>query len=704
MNKKIKLLSLVLLLGVMLSLLAVAVFAEGEEEKVARVDRINEMGYNFPPEGDTEIPKYKIIYPDGTEYISYVITDMRDDSVAAPSGSTFVLMSDLYLSNSYVKELRGVDPEVVGTDVYKDRQDDAMSFAATNEKTLNFDFAGHTMFSEFKVTFFSVTGASKLNVYSSEPGARMIMLEEGKDTGGAVITISSGVANIGDLCDEEGNIIYPGENLSTYSAGGFVVAGGVLNVSGVTAYRVATDYVSYFSLSGANGKANFTRSRFFGVGRYLQIACREDGGNTGRVYNTVFTFEDCVISNIGSPGVVTGAFFRYMADDNAVYFKNVVFDTVSFACEKYYEHDGLLNSNGDPKFPNAKTAIVSFDERCSYNQLPDVNSMTDKAENSSKFEMYQFPELAEGYGVRGSGAPEYILSDGRITDVVAIVFDSEYKAANGIHDFSMHDLLEDWDDLSGMFTLPYKGYEEDVVEVTWEYNGVTSEPELWLKGETPTPYTINVPRDTEYIKYNIVKIYEEGNYAFYTVTPEVNLSVKMNFTLGDKAYINVYVPVYEDMPINDLIYRMSVGGNVTKINDITENAEIVDIDGQQYYKIVTPVEYSRITDKIVFTIDVPNASKTAKAFTITKRIEFTSMMKGYIEGDGSESFKKSIGDVLYYIYKISSAPTAIQEINDYVTANFADRIEADRLAEEAAKNEAQKNESFIDKILGKIKK
>ena len=176
----------------------------------------------------------------------------------------------------------------------------------------------------------------------------------------------------------------------------------------------------------------------------------------------------------------------------------------------------------------------------------------------------------------------------------------------------------------------------------------------------------------------------------------------MNFTLGDKAYINVYVPVYEDMPIKDLIFRMSVGGTVTKINDITENAELVDIEGQQYYKIVTPIEYSRITDKIVFTIDVPNASKTAKAFTITKRIEFTSMMKGYIEGDGSESFKKTIGDVLYYIYKISSAPTAIQEISDYVNTNFADRIARDQAAADSASGSS--GESFIDKILGKIKK
>ena len=720
MNKKIKLLSLILLVGFILSALAVAAFADDDDEgKVNRVDVVNAMGYDFPDEGDTEIPKYKIIYPDGSEYVSYVAIDMYDDSLAAPAGSTFVLLSDLYQSASFIAKHRApLDDADILTDTYRDRSDDCMSIyhsapavyaedGSLIRDVLNFDFAGHTVFSDYKGdnNFFTATGESAvLNVYSSKPGARLMLFQEKSTSSGSVLGTSSGATvNLGDYLDENGEIVYPGENLSTYSAGGFSLGSGVtMNIMGITMYRVGTDHVAYYNISGNNSVMNFTRARAFGVGRYLQIACREDKDREGTTYNNVVTFEDCIISNIGSPSVVTGAFFRYMADDNKIYFKNTVFDTVSFTCEKYFSHSGLMDTEGNIKFPNARTAVISFDEKCSYNQLPDVKSMKDKAEDSVKFAMFQFPELAEGYGERGSGVPEYILSDGLITDVYCMEIAADQLTDDGFLDLEIHDLLAGWDDLSGMFTLPYAGYEDDVVEVTWEYNGVTSEPELWLKGENPTPYTINVPRDTEYIKYNTLKVYEEGNYAFYTVTPEVNLSVKVNFTLGDKTYINVYVPVYEDFAINDLIYRMSVGGTVTKVNDIIENEEIVEIDGQSYYKIVTPIEYSRLTDKIVFTIDVPNSSKTAKAFTITKRIEFTSIMKDYIEGDGTESFKKSIGDVLYYIYKVTAAPTAIQEISDYVNANFADRIAADQAAADSASGSS--TESFIDKLLGKIKK
>lgn len=705
MKRTLRALSVLMLLALMLTVLLVVGFAAegdaGAADESTRLDKINAMGYNFPPEGDTEIPKYKVVYPDGTEYISYVATEMYDDSRSMPSGSTLVLLSDIYQSTSYITELRNPpDTDSMDVNVVADRRDDEVGFTADLEKTVNFDFAGHTIFSEFKQTFFSCKGAATLNVYSSEPGARLIALVEGKDTGGSVITLSSGNANIGDLLDENGEIVYPGENLSTYSAGGFVVSGGVLNVTGITAYRVATDYVSYFGISGNNAVANFTRARFFGVGRYLQIATREDGGKEGAIYGNVFTFQDCVISNIGSPSVVTGAFFRYMADDNEVYFNNTIFDTVSFTCDRYYEHEGIVDKFGNPLREN-KTAVVAFDKYCSYNQLPDVNSIIDKAENSSKFAIFKFPELPEGYGVRGSGVPEYLLSDGLITDVSAIVFDAEYKAANGIHDYRMHNLLEDYD-LAGMYTLPYVGYEDDVVEITWEYQGVTSEPELWIKGENPTPYTIDVPRDTRHIQYNTNKVYEQDGIAFYTVSPKVNVSLKMNFTFSDKVYINAYIPVYDDLAIDEFVYRLSIAGVVTKIADIKENSELVELDGQQYYKVVSPVEYARITDKLVVTVDVANRSKTGKSFTITKRVGFTELMATYLDSGETDAFKEAVGDVLYCIYQNSSNLAAAPELDALVNERFAARIEEDkRLAEEAAKaNESGGIAAIIDKITG----
>ena len=237
MNKRIKLISLILLVGVILSVLAVAAFAEGsDEDQVNRVDVVNAMGYDFPDEGDTEIPKYKIIYPDGSEYVSYVAIDMYDDSLAAPAGSTFVLLSDLYQSASFIAKHRApLDENDVMTDTYLDRSNDCISIYHYAEASyaedgslirdvLNFDFAGHTIFSDYKgdKNFFDVSGASAvLNIYSSKPGARLMLFQEGSTTSGSVLGTSSGATvNLGDYLDENGEIVYPGENLSTYSAGG----------------------------------------------------------------------------------------------------------------------------------------------------------------------------------------------------------------------------------------------------------------------------------------------------------------------------------------------------------------------------------------------------------------------------------------------------------------------------------------------------
>ena len=710
MNRKVRALALILVVASLLALMPVAAFAEGEVAKnaedssdVTRVDRVNAMGYDFPEEGDTEIPKYKVVYPDGTEEIRYVATEMYDDSRSAPSGSTIVLLSDLYQSNTYIKALQNPeDSDSMDVDTLADLINDKIGIEIAGARTINFDFAGHTIFSEYKQTFFSCGGASTLNIYSSKPGARLIALEENKTSGGAVMTASSGgTINMGDYED------YPGENISTYSAGGFVAGSDVvINVTGITAYRVATDYVSYFGISGHDHTVNFTRVRAFGVGRFLQIATREDknGGGPGATYGNTWTFQDCVISNIGSPGVVTGSFFRYMADDNKVSFKNTVFDSVGFTCDIYYEHESVFaDKEGTiPKLPN-ETAVIEFDKYCSYNQLPDVKSLADKAEQSSKYAMFKFPELAEGYGERGSNVPDYILSDGLITNVHAIVMNDAYAAENGINDFRMYDLLEDYDDdLSGMFTLPYKGYENDVIEVTWEYQGATSETEYWIKGENPTPYTIDVPRDTRHIQYNTNKIYEDETVALYTVTPQVNITLKSNFTFdSSKMYMNIYIPVFEDLAIDEFVYKMSVAGTATKIKTIKEECELVELDGQQYYKVVTPIEYSRVTDKIILTIDVANRSRTGKSFTITKRISFTEIMKGYLDGEGDASFKKNVGEVVYYINKVSTAPAAIQELGALVNERFADRLKADAEKAEADKNSS--SGSFIDNILNIFK-
>ena len=211
---------------------------------------------------------------------------------------------------------------------------------------------------------------------------------------------------------------------------------------------------------------------------------------------------------------------------------------------------------------------------------------------------------------------------------------------------------------------------------------------------------MEIPRDTRHIKYVAEKFMDNGEVAYYRVTPKVNISLKMSFTFDDKVYINTYIPVYDDLAIDEFVYRISVAGVVTKIADIKENGELIELDGQQYYKVISPIDYSRATDKLVVTVDVANRSKTGKSFTVTKRVGFTELMASYLDGSESEEYKSAIGDVLYCIYRTSSNIGALPELKALAEERFAARIEEDRRLAEAAEKE---NESGgISGLIGKI--
>ncbi|MBR7117374.1 MAG: hypothetical protein IKC87_06675 [Clostridia bacterium] len=700
MKKFTRAISVLLILALAVSLLSVTAMAKGQTGTVAEKDPVilndsvllaetvadnggnlsraevySRMGYNFPEEGDTTVPKYKLIYPDGKEEIRYDLSKMADDTKTTPSGTTLVLLSDIYESTTYIEN------NLVSS----------IGCAVGSGRTFNFDFAGYTILTEHKKTFFEVANGGVLNIYSSIPGAKLVMGVERKTTGGSIITVSTdGTANIGDFGE------YPGENLSTYSAGGYgVTTRSKLTVKGVNIYRVFTDYVGFFTLSGHNAEVLFERCRAFGVGRYLQIACREDI-TPGAAYSNTMLFKDCVLSNIGSKEVTSGQFFRYIADDNVINFEHTIFDQVSFSCQKYYSHDNIVDLEGNKLLP-CQTAQINLDKYCSYNQVPDVISLKNQAETSDKAAMFHFPELAEGYGEKGSTVPEYILTDGLVTNVCSMVVE-ESVIKNGYMDLTIRNLTEEGEDISGMFALPYLGYEEDVVQVTWNFEGASSSTdEYWIKGVTPIPYRLNVPDDTDYIKYVIECDYSDDDIALYTISPEVNVTLKCNFNFAKEATVNVYVPDFEDFPINEFVYRMSIAGTVVRISDILENSETVMIDGLKYYKVSVSIPYSRITDTMYISVDVANATATSSAFTASKKIDFASLLIDYCNGDGTDEFKNNVREVLWVIYKNSTSPLALPKIAAYVEEYFKSRLEEEKAAAEKGQG------GFLDGILNAFK-
>ncbi len=717
--------SLLLLLSLLLAALPVAVFAadpmdgngiveENPDAELSRAARINKMGYSFPEEDDDIIPKYKLIYPadeetgEVTEVVRTIATDMADDVKAAPSGTTIVLLSDIYQSTSYLEDVlwQPREGENVSSESYIDRKNDfvGVSYEAAG-KQINFDFAGHTVFSEYKINFFNVTGArAELNVYSSLPGAKLMVLDEGTNKGGSILGVYGGaVANIGNYGD------YPGSNISTYTAGGITMASScILNVTGLNIYRVATDHVAFLNISGKYSTAVYDGVRFFGIGRHIQIATREDNNDNG-VYGNSITFKNSYISNVGSESVVSGSFFRYMADDNEIHFENTVLDKVTFTCDRYYEHEDAVTydeyGNEVPALPNV-TASITFDKYCSYSTLPDVKNMLNKANSSSVYAMFHFPELEEGYGEKDSGVAEYIYTDGVINNVYSFSMPdnsvmTELNESGNIPDFTLLDVTAAEEAvgryIAGMYMLPYKGYKEDVVEVIWNYKGQTSAPYLWLKSEVeesqPIAYKIKtangmeikVPNDTEHAKYVAELMYSQDGMYYYTINPHLEADFKFNLRFADKMYVNVYIPAIEGMELRYLVNKISIAGNVYKVAEILENFELVTIGDGQYYKVVAPVAYDRITDVVNVSVDVANNLGNASEFSVSAKIDIATVLAPLLDAGSDAEFKKNVADALYSIYKSVATEATIPKVAELAKARLADRIAADKAKEEADK-------------------
>jgi hypothetical protein len=145
-----------------------------------------------------------------------------------------------------------------------------------------------------------------------------------------------------------------------------------------------------------------------------------------------------------------------------------------------------------------------------------------------------------------------------------------------------------------------------------------------------------------------------------------------------------------------MVYRMSVAGVTIKQNQVLES-EIVEIDGRQYHKVVVPISYEMMTESMYVSLDVPNQGGTGVGFSVSKKIDFLSLMKSYINGNYDEKLKSDLSEVLYIIYKKANNVGVIPGIAAYVEEKFSDRLEAEKNADKPTAEP-----SIIDKILGML--
>ncbi len=600
MKKALRIFGILLVLA--LCVAAFAAVAVADEEDGAPVDRFAAMGYEFHEHDDT-VPKYKIVYPDGTEHVRYQSIYLGWDSngkgmeadpdyvPAIPDGSTIVLLSDIYYENN-VEAVGGV-----GT-----------LFSARNGRTLNFDFAGHTILCEYKFTVFAASGnGSVLNVYSSEPDASIISVTNASSGSMLLSCSDNSVINFGTVGE------HSGKNLAAYTPAAAVTGGtgAVINITDCNIYRMADDHTGYIATRGKNSTINLKGVGAYGVVRDLQFATTNKGSvTTGSVINV----EDCIMANIGDAGATPGNFLRWMRDGTAIHFKNTAFDHIQLTMETYYRKDV-----GDTATPDAE---VTLDERCSFYVLPNP----DRAH-----EIVKFPKRATSGEIT---VPKHIYVN-RVAENI------KYPTKIGPIGTSDYTIKEHTSRVAGIYTFPCEGFTETATEVSWDFNGKYIS-EWWALGETPYPYSFKIPGDTEYIQYIITNLEPVYENAFYSVEPKVNIKFYYNFELTSVLNVNVYVPVLESTNATEVVTRVIAGGEVATKEQIAE-VKTVDLNGSKFYKITVPIDYSRIADKMAISLNVMDV------VTLSTRLNMVDIVNGFLDGEGSAEFKNSIKGFLYTV-------------------------------------------------------
>ncbi len=573
-------------------------------------------------------PRFKVVAPDGTETLYYVSTDLEYASRYAPDGATIVLMSNLF------KEYQAEDTSILRS----------IAVRVSGGNTLNFDFAGYNIISEYKLVMFLTSGyrtaevdgvsvrvPSTLNIYSSKPGAFLSLGEKNTDGhGGCVANAESGsVVNIGDYGE------YSGSNLSTYSACGVnIYSNAVVNIRGCSMYRMIKDWVGFLYLRSSNATLNIENARIFGVNRDIQIAF----GNKNVVTNSKVACKNTLFATLALPDqAYSGNFIRYISDGCTATFESCVFDHIPFTVERY-------TKSTDPEVPKVS---VTFDEYCSFDALPNLVNK----------DIYSFPTISSGEVAK---APKKINVSRFETDPIA------YPTYNvgAAHDYTLAPYEET---VGGRYRFTATGYQDRAVEIDWFYGNKTI-TEWWAKGEIPSPHSVGIPKDSEYIKYVVDNVVPVEDYHGFNIGIQRKYKIIYNYTLSDKFYVNVYIPKFEGVAVAKLMSRFTVADKVYTADAISAIKTTAVIDGVTYYKVVTPYEYSRVPAKINISFDLAGADLARTTFTESHSIsivdiadELAASANARIQAS-AEGFIYTVANA--YIKEGLSVPAVYQEYID----------------------------------------
>ena len=519
MNKNtVKILLILLAFAIAVSLVTFTAFAEGEN--------ITEP-----------TPIFEVIAADGAQKLTGATeSELRTAVAEAADGDTVRLLADVVIKGTVKPRATEEEPKVV-----------------------NLDLAGFKLYSIVKRTIFSAGPYATFNIYSSVPGAVVFVTNlASTNLGGNIFTIegASAVINAGEYTD--GEVTYPGSNISTYSSclidivpnstdpehPSYCDANSQVNLNGGNYHSICSDYSGFvvarggeatFNIKNANLLMFETRAPINALGGFCKV-----------------NFENCVILNSANASV---NFFNNTG--SVVYMKDCV---TNYELESSVSVAKSVTLEGKNIFASSETTELTL-----------INSTEPVvlARTNAEYEFNGGGKTATVYSKESEPTASYEETFSELKKAAAVLPASETETCIFV-------------------------------------NGTQTATEVWDKSATIiAPFNIGQERVEGVYKRAWVTSYDEFGNHILTAGYLADYNIKIGAVYDDGFYFNVYIPDYviEDGLLDFL-------GVMLGDDDFpTDGWEYSEVDGKGYYFAFTGyIDEENLNDDIkiiipMFTLD-----------------------------------------------------------------------------------------------------
>jgi hypothetical protein len=302
----------------------------------------------------------------------------------------------------------------------------------TKKKNIYINLAGNGIYNKEKMTMFSVGTNITLNVYSSEPGAYMSTVSQGKGNwGGCIFNISGRGATVNCGTMEINGVTYDGNNVSSFSSCFVNLSGsGTVGYNGVGGnhYAAVADWKGFLCPRTGTGSINFKDTNLVIIDctqfihsesadpsiSFDNCVIVDSAGKSGKLLNGALAsiyFKDCISTfSIISTEASSSATINLEGEN--IFGSELGFNT---ALVKNAEGKVLAKTNKELTFVGGATELIAYDRFLEKFTLPapklkDACILCDPEDTESYEWIYEDQTATETWHKDSEPTPPFSLS------------------------------------------------------------------------------------------------------------------------------------------------------------------------------------------------------------------------------------------------------------------------------------------------------